>query len=114
LVGSNPSRGLDFGVQGLLVDAKHRHLVARRVEVELAAGEAVIGVACRRLVARVGIKEAEHLVERPVLQHQLDDVLDFGRLVGSPSRLVGGVPSVVLCHYVVLLCEAFRRRASPE
>jgi hypothetical protein len=52
--------------------------------------QAIVVVTGGRLVASVRVEEAQHLVERAILQHQLDNVLYLGQL-GH-----GGISSVAM------------------
>lgn len=51
--------------------------IAVGVRIGFVAGQSPKGMAQRRDVAAVGIKEAEHVVEGEVLQHQYDEVFDL-------------------------------------
>jgi hypothetical protein len=60
----------------------HLHgLAFFRGRVRFVAGQAVERLTGRRFVLLVRVEEAKHVIERTVLQHQNDNVLNRGKLV---------------------------------
>jgi hypothetical protein len=66
----------------IAVDLVDLDLPAGIVGIRLIARQSLERLVGRRFVAPVGVQEAQHLVERPVLQHELDDVFDCRKLIG--------------------------------
>ena len=65
------------------------------------AAEAIEGMTARRNIPRTGVEEAEHVVERPVLEHEHDDVFDRTELIARchGARLYRGIGrSTVECR----------------
>ncbi len=73
--------GHQIGVRIRRLDLEHLDLATQIVRVPFRTGQPVEGVSSGRDVARIGVEKAEHVVERPVLQHQVDNVVDLTELV---------------------------------
>src|SRR5205807_747762 len=77
----------EVGMLVRVVDLEDRHRAAGAIGVALLAGQPVIVMTGRRSVAAVGVEKAEHLVKRPVFQHQLHDVFNGSKMVRHFSPL---------------------------
>jgi hypothetical protein len=75
------------GMLGVFIDSVDSYLSADVVRIGFVARQSFEGLARRRKIAGVLIQKTQHLIERSIFQHQLDDVLYRGELIGQGRHL---------------------------
>jgi len=64
-----------------VIDLEDLHLPSGIVRIGLVPSQSFERLVCGRSIAGAGIQKTQHLIERPIFQHELNDVLYRGQLV---------------------------------
>jgi len=94
------------------LDLIGRDAVAILVRVRLVAGKAIEIMPERRAIAAIRIEKSQHVVERPVLEHEIDDMVDLLQLIGHDTLPMQSRDRAILRAFCDTEATAIRSRLS--